>query len=180
MFDRRYALEHMGLTKEELEEAFTLLKSEGLIDSIKKENKDNHQILYKIKDKSLYDIINDHLILAMYVRLKLILIWSYIRKPTIEETKWFESFFTRKDFYATFGFTTENRNKIPKTIKRKQKFEKIKEELAIVQKHIANYITKIKETHTNTINKYRFPADDLIKKIYPEFLQKGVMIKKDL
>jgi hypothetical protein len=87
MFGRRYALEHMGLTKEELEEAFTLLKSEGLIDSIKKENNDNHQILYKIKDKSLYDLINDHLFLATHVRLKLILIWSHIRKPTIEETK---------------------------------------------------------------------------------------------
>ena len=179
MFGRRYALEHMGLTKEELEEAFTLLKSEGLIDSIRKEENDNHQILYKIKDKSLYDLINDHLILATHVRLKLILIWSGIRKPTIEETKWFELFFTRKDFYSTFGFTAENRRKISKTIKRKQRFEEIKEELAIVEKHIADYITKIKETHTNTINKYRFLADDLIKKIYPKFLQNNVMIKKD-
>jgi hypothetical protein len=137
-------------------------------------------MLYKIKDKSLYDLIKEHLTLATYLRLKLILIWSYIRKPTIEETKWFELFFTRKDFYTTFGFTTENRRKISKTTKGKQRFEEIKEELAIVQKHIDNYITKIKETHTNTINnRYCFPADELIKKIYPEFLQKSIIRKKD-
>ena len=99
MFGRRYALEHLGLTNEELQEALVLSKSEGLVNPIKRgKNQDDH-LSYQITDKALYDLIENYLVLAIYIRIKLILIWSHIRKPTIEERKWFELFFSRKDFY---------------------------------------------------------------------------------
>ena len=41
--------------------------------------------------------------------------------------------------------------------------------MAIVQNNIDSRIIEIKKSHRNTINKYHFPVDQLIKKIYPEF-----------
>ena len=173
MFNCRYTLEHMDLTNQKIEEIFSLLESEGLISPIKIVNNEADRLPYKIADVSLYYLLDDHLRLAMHIRLKLILIWSKIRKPTREEAEWCEFFFTRKNYYTTFGFTTEGRQKISQKTKRKQRFESIREELAIVEEQIANHIAKIKEMYGNTIAKYHFPVDELIKKIYPESLQKS-------
>jgi hypothetical protein len=43
-FNRRYTLEHMGLTNEEVEEALYLLKSEALISAIRIENNESFSI----------------------------------------------------------------------------------------------------------------------------------------
>jgi hypothetical protein len=163
----------MDLTNQKIEEIFSLLESEGLISPIKIVNNEADRLPYKIADVSLYYLLDDHLRLAMHIRLKLILIWSKIRRPTTEEAEWFEFFFTKKDYYTTFGFTTEERQKIHKKTKRKRTFESIREELTIVEQRIADHMRRIREMHANTIKKYHFPVDRLIEKIYPKSLQKS-------
>jgi hypothetical protein len=165
-------LEHLDYSREEVEEAFRLLKDkEGVIQPVVEYE---GELRYVIIDKKLSEFIMDCALFSNSVMLKMQNIWSYIRKPTPDEIKWLESFQGRKGSDAIRTRMYNIRHAIPRTEK-KYYVKEAKNEIKSIDNGITKDIQNLKFKYAEVMKKYSFSSDDLLEMVYPKFIEKSIV-----
>jgi DNA-binding HxlR family transcriptional regulator len=162
-------LAHANITQAEIEDAFKIAQREGIL-KIVMEFRD--ELRYEIADKSLLDFICDCWYLFKLILKKLEIVWKMIRGPNDQEIKWLELIEGRKHANAIRMQAYQQRHSLNKS-KRKQLVVSAKKEITYLEEEIQESITNLVELHTDTINKYRFPAERILEIVAPKALQKS-------
>ena len=97
------------------------------------------------------------------------IVWRTIRGPNDQEIKWLE-LIRGADTIRMQAY--QHRYSLNKS-KRKQLVVSAKKEIMYLEK-IQDSITYLVEWHTDTINKYRFPAERILEIVAPKALQKAI------
>lgn len=152
----------------ELEEAFYLLIEEAILKPVMKFR---NEWRYAVADESLNDLLSAYW--YIHKRLARIIIdrWVFVRKPTIEELKWMESFDSKKGtdnlrFYAY----QDGRSSLSDNERKKHVIE-IKEEVKQARKDINELLTEIELDYLETSKKYKFPIEQISEIIYPPYFR---------
>jgi hypothetical protein len=162
-------LAHANITKAEIEDAFKIAQREGILKIVMKFRNESR---YEIADKSLLDFICDCWYLFKHILKKLQIVWRTIRGPNDQEIKWLELIKGRKGADAIRMQAYQQRHSLNKS-KRKQLVVSTKKEIMYLEEEIQEFITNLVESHTATINKYRFPAERILEIVAPKALQKS-------
>jgi hypothetical protein len=162
-------LAHAKITQAEIEDAFKIAQREGILKIVMKFR---NELRYEIADKSLVNFIGDCWDLFKLILKKLQIVWRSIRGPNDQEIKWLELIKDRKGADAIRMQAYQQRHSLNKS-KRKQLVVSAKKEIMFLEEEIQESITNLVEWHTDTINKYRFPAERILEIVAPKALQKS-------
>jgi len=162
--------QHINVTRTEMEEAFRIAKYEGLIKRVMVFRKEGR---YEIADERLEDFISDCYELFRLILSKLQIVWKNIRKPNTKEVKWLELFRGRRQADKIRAEAYHYRHSLSKRKKTKI-VRQTKEEVKVHEEKINKYWDYIFEKHLETIKKYRFPTEEILRITFPNFLRKSV------
>jgi hypothetical protein len=162
-------LAHANITQAEIEDAFKIAQREGILKIVMKFRNESR---YEIADKSLLDFICDCRYLFKLILEKLEIVWRTIRGPNDQEIKWLELIKGRKRADAIRMQAYQQRHSLNKS-KRKQLVVSAKKEIMYQEEEIRDSVMNLVESHTDTINKYRFPAERILEIVAPKSLQKS-------
>ena len=143
---------HMKFTESEVQDAFKLLRDEGMLRPITFSL--NGELRYDVYDPSVKMFLEDCWKLYKLVYVITDVIWNKIRPLTTDEIKWVEG-----------HSGTQTADKLRLYLK--------KDWLKITEHNneIKRYTEHLTKEYAEVIIKYQFPFDDLLEVIYPKCLQ---------
>lgn len=161
---------HMKFTESEVQDAFKLLRDEGMLRPITFSL--NGELRYDVYDPSVKMFLEDCWKLYKLVYVITDVIWNKIRPLTTDEIKWVE---------GHSGTQTADKLRRNTSIERYKHFKKIKNKKLYLKKawlkitehnnEIKRYTEHLTKEYAEVIKKYQFPFDDLLEVIYPRCLQ---------
>ncbi len=179
--DRSFAFEYIDINQQEAQEAFSLLKENGLL---KAEFEFMGETRYSIADESLIEVISACGDVSVTLYDAMTMTWFYIRGPTELERQWLATFFGHKTADHLFRNCYSYRkgdvsSSISLEANKQQDF------ISYVQQCIKNLkkkatadIKAIRSKYADRIAKYMFPLDDLIEVISPPPPQNLIKAKR--
>jgi hypothetical protein len=162
----RPAFRHLNFTLEEVEEAFKTLHQEKLLKPMRMHS---NEIIYAITDNSLERLLEDCLDLYDFVYGTIYGIWRFIRGPTREEIEWLELFKGTQDTSRIRRKAFDERHTRRKE-KTKEWLKWYKGDVRESEKAINEMVSDLNKNHADTIKRYGFPSEDIMKIVYPKFL----------
>jgi hypothetical protein len=97
-------------------------------------------------------------------------IWRFIRRPTKEEIEWLELFMGTQDTSRITKKAHDERHKRRKE-KTKEWLKWHKGDIRESEKSLNEMVSDLNKNHADTIKRYGFPSEDILKIVYPKFLQ---------
>jgi DNA-binding HxlR family transcriptional regulator len=174
--DLRFASSPLEITKEQAEEAFSILRDENLLRPIAMYN---DEFIYAISDERLDKFLQYCLGVYEFVSDLIIGIWDSIRNPNSNEKEWLE-FFIGKEGTNRIIIKALDRRKAKHGMTPKKFREWLKwwkdDALKKSEAHANEMVTDLKKKHESTIQKYPYPSNDILELVYPKFLKNTFQI----
>jgi hypothetical protein len=131
----------------------------------------SNEIIYAITDNSLERLLESCLEIYEFVYGTIYGIWRFIRKPTEEELDWLELFKGTQDTSRIRNKAYNERHTARPKKKTKEWLKWYKEDVRESEMSINEMVSDLNKNHADTIKRYGFPSEDILKIVYPKFLQ---------
>ncbi|MGD1837437.1 MAG: hypothetical protein ACPKPY_05200 [Nitrososphaeraceae archaeon] len=156
--------QYPNISEENIKEVLKKLKNIGIIRRLNTRWKETR---YVISDTKLKEALYDYLYLFNMIEEYQVDTWLYVKKPSLKDTELLFFFYgenkTKEIFLKYYNFRKSWKQKNKNSIKTIQK------ELKEKKKKCISFYNEIKTSHKNTIEKYIFPFEYMIPKLYPSF-----------
>ena len=174
-----FAFGHIAFSKTMVKESFRLLNKENLIKPVLTFNGETR---FDIVEKSLKEFVEECLkIYNGAVMFRLFITWQNIRRPTLEERKWYEFSWGKEQTDLIFRNVCETLDSWRKKVDKEEKLRRLKvceEKINFIDGNLFDLLNKLEQKYAKLIETYPSLTKTLIETVYPKFLQGYAKNKK--
>ncbi len=169
-----HAFYYLRLEKDRsaVEECIRKLEDENIVKEIKI---DGEECRYILTEPIWKDFVKDcSEILEHDITLRLHLVWKNLRRPKPEERLYEENCWGQRSIDGRMEHVCSTLEKNRKLIGKRRLEEQAKQLIEPLDYNIAKDVRELRKKYHNLIERYTWTCNEIIKTVYPEFIQKEV------